>query len=88
MWLTRSAGIPAEIDSAAGRYCQRRTALELPDTFRINRIRRATEDIARNQFRISHGLFLRFLLLFYSIIETYHGLTTSKPLQLRCFQSG
>jgi len=22
-----------------------------------------------------------------SIIETYHGLTTSKPLQLRCFQS-
>lgn len=23
-----------------------------------------------------------------SIIETYHGLTTSKPLQLRCFQSG
>ena len=22
------------------------------------------------------------------IIETYHGLTTSKPLQLRCFQSG
>lgn len=21
-------------------------------------------------------------------IETYHGLTTSKPLQLRCFQSG
>lgn len=23
-----------------------------------------------------------------NIIETYHGLTTSKPLQLRCFQSG
>lgn len=23
-----------------------------------------------------------------TIIETYHGLTTSKPLQLRCFQSG
>lgn len=22
------------------------------------------------------------------IIETYHGLTTSKPLQLRCFQGG
>lgn len=22
------------------------------------------------------------------IIETYHGLTTSKPMQLRCFQSG
>lgn len=21
-------------------------------------------------------------------IETYHGLTTSKPLQLRCFQGG
>ena len=21
-------------------------------------------------------------------IETYHGLTTSKPMQLRCFQSG
>ena len=26
-------------------------------------------------------------LLFYCMIETYHGLTTSKPLQLRCFQS-
>jgi len=25
---------------------------------------------------------------FASIIETYHGLTTSKPLQLRCFQGG
>ena len=25
---------------------------------------------------------------FISTIETYHGLTTSKPLQLRCFQSG
>lgn len=25
--------------------------------------------------------------LFFSI-ETYHGLTTSKPMQLRCFQSG
>lgn len=24
---------------------------------------------------------------FASIIETYHGLTTSKTLQLRCFQS-
>ena len=24
----------------------------------------------------------------FDIIETYHGLTTSKPLQLRCFQSG
>ena len=23
-----------------------------------------------------------------STIETYHGLTTSKPMQLRCFQSG
>lgn len=30
---------------------------------------------------------LRTIILV-SIIETYHGLTTSKPLQLRCFQSG
>lgn len=28
------------------------------------------------------------LTIYISIIETYHGLTTSKPLQLRCFQSG
>ena len=28
-----------------------------------------------------------FFVTFF-IIETYHGLTTSKPLQLRCFQSG
>lgn len=29
-----------------------------------------------------------FLIITFVIMETYHGLTTSKPLQLRCFQSG
>lgn len=29
-----------------------------------------------------------FFLVVFIIIETYHGLTTSKPMQLRCFQSG
>lgn len=28
------------------------------------------------------------VIMIENIIETYHGLTTSKPLQLRCFQSG
>lgn len=34
--------------------------------------------------------FIFFITIFIqeNIIETYHGLTTSKPMQLRCFQSG
>ena len=31
--------------------------------------------------------FIKGLIKIDYIIETYHGLTTSKPLQLRCFQS-
>ena len=35
-----------------------------------------------NKKHITHGKLKVFT------IETYHGLTTSKPLQLRCFQGG
>lgn len=35
------------------------------------------------------GFFEKYPNLYdYFMLETYHGLTTSKPLQLRCFQSG
>lgn len=37
--------------------------------------------------QLSFDALLLAVSLIVFIIETYHGLTTSKPLQLRCFQS-
>lgn len=39
---------------------------------------------AMRMLKLSNGINIAFSI----IIETYHGLTTSKPMQLRCFQSG